>query len=156
MNSFPSSCWAGTVISPRRAPEASLTTFFCACGLSLIWEEALVGWMPEAMFPLGLYPEKKVEAASECQQEFWRKSVCLSFSLCCSVGVSRVVWEMMRKCELSRREWGWVGSLLSLKGFSVPLEENVQIGQLYICIYICICICICIHTHTKGKRISSD
>ncbi|XP_043727764.1 LOW QUALITY PROTEIN: GTPase IMAP family member 8 [Cervus elaphus] len=53
--------------------------------------------MPEAMFPLGLYSEKKVEAASECQQEFWRKSVCVSFSLCCSVGVSRVVWEIMRK-----------------------------------------------------------
>ena len=107
--------------------------------------------MPEAMFPFGLYPEKKVEAASECQQEFWRKSVCLSFSLCCSLGVSRVVWQMMRKCELSRREWEWVGSLLSLKGFSVPLGENGT-GWTIVCMYVCVCIYIYIYIYIHTQR----
>ena len=74
-----------------------------------------------------------------------------------------MVWQMMRKCELSRREWEWVGSLLSLKGFSVPLGENGT-GWTIVCMYVCVCVCvyiyiyiyIYIYSHTEGERISSD
>ena len=63
-----------------------------------------------------------------------------------------MVWQMMRKCELSRREWEWVGSLLSLKGFSVPLGENGT-GWTIVCMYVCVYIYIYIHTQRERELV---